>query len=208
MLRWHVYEHVLEFEWCANWCRIYSAFGHRHNDFTIFVGMVADRFCCAENHGVCCMWRVPPFCMLLHKSRRELSVLLDHLVYSFIIRPPSRWATALHSNRWRIQVNSFRGYEYIWNIRLDFWPAYWSANWGMKNSVNISHGCYCIGSAGAYQFIQPNTPPKGKSTESAIGTEALCCLKINRAWFSLSQPYWCAFASHSIMALPICFWMR
>lgn len=163
-----------------------------------FVGMVADRFFAAQKiMGV------------LHVVGAVLLYLATQvgdnaafywviLLYSLLYMP-----TIALSNSIAFQQMTDPGKQFPW-IRV-FGTLGWIVAGIMIGQLDIEKTASTFHMAagaslalGLISFVLPNTPPKGKSTESAIGTEAFVLFK--------DKPYFIFFIAAILVCIPLSFY--
>ena len=163
-----------------------------------FVGMVADRFFAAQKiMGV------------LHVVGAALLYLATQitdntafywvvLVYSLLYMP-----TIALSNSIAFQQMTDPGKQFPW-IRV-FGTVGWIVSGILigqlgieKTAATFQMAAIASFALGVISFTLPNTPPKGKSSESAIGTEALVLFK--------DKPYLIFFIAAILVCIPLSFY--
>ena len=163
-----------------------------------FVGMVADRFFAAQ--------KIMGVLHVVGAALLYLATLVTGnttfywvvLVYSLLYMP-----TIALSNSIAFQQMTDPGKQFPW-IRV-FGTLGWIiagimiGQLGIEKTVSTFHmaaGASLV--LGLISFTLPNTPPKGKSTESAIGTEAFVLFK--------DKPYFIFFIAAILVCIPLSFY--
>jgi nucleoside transporter len=163
-----------------------------------FVGMVADRFFAAQKiMGV--LHVVGAVLLYLATQIKDNTTFYwVILIYSLLYMP-----TIALSNSIAFQQMTDPGKQFPW-IRV-FGTLGWIiagimiGQLGIEKTVSTFHmaaGASLV--LGLISFALPNTPPKGKSTESAIGTEAFVLFK--------DKPYFIFFIAAILVCIPLSFY--
>jgi nucleoside transporter len=163
-----------------------------------FVGMVADRFFAAQK--IMGMLHVVGACLLYLATQitGNTAFYWVILVYSLMYMP-----TIALSNSIAFQQMTDPGKQFPW-IRV-FGTLGWIVAGIMIGNLGIEKTAATFQMAagasltlGIISFALPNTPPKGKSSESAIGTEALVLFK--------DKPYLIFFIAAILVCIPLSFY--
>ena len=163
-----------------------------------FVGMVADRFFAAQ--------KIMGVLHILGGVLLYLATTIENntafywviLFYSLLYMP-----TIALSNSIAFQQMTDPGKQFPW-IRV-FGTLGWIVAGIMigqlgieKTSATFKMAAFSSLALGAFSFVLPNTPPKGKTTESAIGTEAFVLFK--------DKPYLIFFIAAILVCVPLSFY--
>jgi nucleoside transporter len=163
-----------------------------------FVGMVADRF--FEAQKIMGVLHVVGAVLLYLATQitDNTAFYWVILIYSLLYMP-----TIALSNSIAFQQMTDPGKQFPW-IRV-FGTLGWIiagimiGQLGIEKTASTFH--MAAGASltlGLVSFVLPNTPPKGKSTESAIGTEALVLFK--------DKPYFIFFIAAILVCIPLSFY--
>lgn len=177
---------------------VYSALAIATMISPFFVGMVADRFFAAQK--IMGVLHVAGAALLYVATQvaENSAFYWIILVYSLLYMP-----TIALSNSIAFQQMTDPGKQFPW-IRV-FGTLGWIlagiliGQLGIEKTASTFHMAAIASAAlGLISFIQPNTPPKGKSTESAIGTEAFVLFK--------DKPYLIFFIAAILVCVPLSFY--
>jgi nucleoside transporter len=163
-----------------------------------FVGMVADRFFAAQKiMGVLHMVGAA-LLYLATQVTENTAFYWVILLYSLLYMP-----TIALSNSVAFQQMTDPGKQFPW-IRV-FGTLGWILAgllitfFGIEKTPSTFHLAAAASlTLGVFSFILPHTPPKGKSTESAIGTEAFVLFK--------DKPYLIFFIAAVLVCIPLSFY--
>jgi nucleoside transporter len=163
-----------------------------------FVGMVADRYFAAQRiMGV--LHLVGAALLYMATQITDNTTFYWLIVFYSLLYMP----TIALSNSIAFHQMTDPGKQFPW-IRV-FGTVGWIIAGFMIGNLGIekTSSTWIMASAasailGVTSFILPNTPPKGKSTESAIGTEALVLFK--------DKPYMIFFIAAILVCIPLSFY--
>ncbi|HCW07712.1 MAG TPA: MFS transporter [Cytophagales bacterium] len=163
-----------------------------------FVGMVADRYFAAQR--IMGVLHILGGLLLFLATKISDNTLFywTIVLYSLLYMP-----TIALSNSIAFQQMTDPGKQFPW-IRV-FGTIGWIVAGVMIGKLDIEKtpgtfymAAIASASLGLISFILPNTPPKGKSTESAIGTEAFVLFK--------DRPYLIFFIAAILVCIPLSFY--
>jgi nucleoside transporter len=163
-----------------------------------FVGMVADRFFAAQK--IMGVLHILGGVLLYLATTIESNTAFYWVIlfYSLLYMP-----TIALSNSIAFQQMTDPGKQFPW-IRV-FGTLGWIVAGIMigqlgieKTSATFKMAAFSSLALGAFSFVLPNTPPKGKTTESAIGTEAFILFK--------DKPYLIFFIAAILVCVPLSFY--
>ena len=163
-----------------------------------FVGMVADRFFSAQRIlGVLHVAGAGMLYLATQITNNNIFYWII-LVYSLLYMP-----TIALSNSIAFHQMSDPGKQFPW-IRV-FGTVGWIIAGTLISSLGLDKSAITFNMAaiaslalGLLSFALPNTPPKGKTTESALGTEAFVLFK--------DKPYLIFFIAAILICIPLAFY--
>lgn len=176
----------------------YSALAMATMISPFFVGMVADRYFAAQR--IMGVLHILGGVLLFLATKISDNTLFywTIVLYSLLYMP-----TIALSNSIAFQQMTDPGKQFPW-IRV-FGTIGWIVAGIMIGKLDIEKtpgtfymAAIASASLGLISFILPNTPPKGKSTESAIGTEAFVLFK--------DRPYLIFFIAAVLVCIPLSFY--